>query len=227
MRIPLDSAFCVPIGHRCPCSVLVLYNLGSKRGDPSQPTYSGIVAQGRDGNLYSTAPGGGAKSGGAVFKVTPAGTLSVLYSFTGGGSDGFAPMGGLTLGTDGNFYGTTFEGGESNLGTVFKITSTGRLTTLYTFTGIGDGSTPQAPPIQGTDGNFYGTTTGGTVYELTPSGNLTTLYTFDTGGSPTTPLVEGTDGNFYGTTSDWCTRSLPLGSLLSCIRFPYQMAGNL
>jgi uncharacterized repeat protein (TIGR03803 family) len=80
----------------------VLYNFGDKTADPRNPSYSGILAQGRDGNLYSTAPSGGLNNYGAVFKITPGGTLTVLHNFD---STLGLPQGGLTLGTDGNFYG--------------------------------------------------------------------------------------------------------------------------
>jgi uncharacterized repeat protein (TIGR03803 family) len=184
----------------------VLYDFGTNTGDPVQPWSPGTIAQGRDGNLYSTAPEGGTGSCGAIFRVTPKGTLSVLYSFV--GTNGCFPLSGLTLGTDGNFYGTTSSGGASNDGTIFKITPGGTLTVLHSFAGP-DGSYPNAPPIEGTDGNFYGTTKEGganqdeygTVYKITPSGKITTLYSFDTlYGSPVAPLVQGTDGDFYGTT---------------------------
>src|SRR5262249_43833679 len=83
-----------------------LYNFGSSSGDPTQPIYSGIVAQGSDGNVYSTAPQGGSMGHGAIFKITIAGTVTVLHSFD--GSDGSAPEGGLTLANDGSkLYGTT------------------------------------------------------------------------------------------------------------------------
>jgi uncharacterized repeat protein (TIGR03803 family) len=183
----------------------VLYNFGSKAGDPVEPYGPGVVAQGRDGNVYSTAPGGGTIGAGAMFKITPGGTLTVPYSFD--STDEF-PNSGLTLGTDGNFYGTTVDGGTSGMGTVFKITPSGTVTLLHSFSGS-DGSQPYAPPIQGTDGNFYGTTSQGgthtyygTVYKITPSGKFISLYSFDDydGFFPIPPLVQGTDGNFYGTT---------------------------
>jgi len=184
----------------------VIYNFGTTSTDPTEPDNPGILAQGRDGNLYGTTPTGGANGYGAVFQLTPAGTLAVKYSFT-GFSDGGTPHGGLTLGTDGNFYGTTSAGGTAGYGTVFKITPAGALTTIYTFTNGTDGSVPYAPPVQGTDGNFYGTTsefqTGcGTIYKITPTGTLTPLYQFDNthGCTPYSPLLLGTDGNFYGTT---------------------------
>ncbi|MGA9963911.1 MAG: choice-of-anchor tandem repeat GloVer-containing protein [Terriglobales bacterium] len=192
----------------------VLYNFGSNSGDPYLPLNSGIVAQGRDGNLYSGAQGG-TDGYGAIFQITPAGALNVLYSFT-DGDDGGHPYGGLTLGTDGNFYGTTQEGGTPNYGTIFNITPSGSLATLYTFTGGNDGGAPYAPPVEGTDGNFYGTTSEGgaaflgTVYKITPAGKFTLLYQFDGshGGAPDAPLVQGTDGNFYGTTPHFGTNNL-------------------
>jgi uncharacterized repeat protein (TIGR03803 family) len=189
----------------------VLYNFGSNSSDPYSPSYSGIVAQGRDGNLYSTAPKGGTCCG-AVFQITPAGQLKNIHNFTGSNNDGAFPQGGVTFGTDGNFYGTTYEGGSATAGAVFKVTPGGSTTTLYSFTGGSDGAYPYAPPVEGNDGNFYGTTTAGgntvkcgggcgTIYKITPAGALTTLFQFDiaNGYAPYGPLVLGTDGNFYGT----------------------------
>lgn len=188
----------------------VLYNFGTNPGDPVHQFYSGIIAQGRDGNLYSSAISGGANTAfGATYAVTPAGALTTLYSFATVAGDGGYPYGGLTLGTDGNFYGTTFGGGILSYGTVFKMTPDGTLTTLYTFTDGTDGALPTAPPVEGADGNFYGTTCGacngatglGTIYKITPSGTFTVLYQFDNthGAYPTDPLTLGADGNFYGT----------------------------
>jgi uncharacterized repeat protein (TIGR03803 family) len=186
----------------------VIYNFGTTSTDPTEPDNPGILAQGRDGNLYGTTPTGGVNGFGAVFRLTPAGTLAVKYSFA-GLSDGTTPHGGLTLGTDGNFYGTTSVGGTTGYGTVFKVTPAGALTTLYTFTNGNDGSVAYAAPVQGTDGNFYGTTSQfpngcGTIYKITPTGTLTPLYKFDNthGCTPYSPLLLGTDGNFYGTAAN-------------------------
>src|SRR5450432_24622 len=140
------------------------------------------LAQGTDGNLYGTTQAGGARQQGTVFKITPTGTLTTLYSFCAQSqcSDGSAPFAGLVLGRDGNFYGTTESGGTNGEGTVFKITQRGALTTLHSFN-IHDGSNPYAALVQATDGNFYGTTESGgahllgTVFKMTPQGALTTL----------------------------------------------------
>jgi uncharacterized repeat protein (TIGR03803 family) len=169
--------------------------------------------QGTDGNFYGTTYQGGTSGYGTVFQITPAGTLTTLHSFA-NSSDGGYPDAGLVQGTDGNFYGTTANGGTSGYGTVFQITPAGTLTTLHSFSGS-DGRNPYATLVQGTDGNFYGTTANGgtsgagTVFKITPAGTLTTLHSFSgTDGSyPQAGLVQGTDGNFYGTTS----QSGPLG----------------
>ncbi|MGC2111143.1 MAG: choice-of-anchor tandem repeat GloVer-containing protein [Candidatus Korobacteraceae bacterium] len=138
-----------------------------------------------------------------------------MYSFS--GSDGANPEMSLVRGPDGNFYGTTANGGANNYGTVFKVTPAGALTTLYSFCSqpnCTDGGYPEAPLVQASDGNFYGTTSWGgvsgayygTVFKITPAGALTTMYRFCTqldcpdGRMPMAGLVQGSDGNFYGTT---------------------------
>jgi uncharacterized repeat protein (TIGR03803 family) len=183
---------------------------------------AGLV-QGTDGNFYGTTFQGGASNYyGEIFKVTPKGTLTVLHSFE--GTDGAFPYAGLTLGTDGNFYGTTSAGGANTCiigslnfgcGTVFKISARAALTTLVSFDGA-DGSDPSAGLVQATDGNFYGTTsTGGAnnscpsgcgaVFKISPLGTLKTLYSFcsqtncDDGAHPYAELVEATNGALYGT----------------------------
>jgi uncharacterized repeat protein (TIGR03803 family) len=198
-------------------SVIYNFSPGTKSGDPANPQYSGIIAQGHDGNLYSTTPAGGTLCGfcGVVFKMTPSGTLSHVFDFDYHSNGApFTPFSGLTLGTDGNFYGTTEAGGNFSIGTVFKISASGNLTKLYDFgtckSPCKEGGYPTAPPVEGRDGNFYGTTphsTDGTdngiVYKVTPSGKYTPIYAFDgiSGGNPQDPLTLGTDGNFYGTTA--------------------------
>jgi uncharacterized repeat protein (TIGR03803 family) len=166
------------------------------------------LTQATDGNFYGTTGGGGANNGGTVFKLTPQGNLTTLYSFCSQANcaDGTGPFGGLTQATDGNFYGTTYSGGSNPVnygGTVFKLTPEGTLTSLHTFctqNGCPDGYLPATVPIEGTDGNLYGTTAG-TDYNITLAGTLQTLHMIpNTYANPNTTLVQATSGVFYGTT---------------------------
>ncbi|HWW87355.1 MAG TPA: choice-of-anchor tandem repeat GloVer-containing protein, partial [Vicinamibacterales bacterium] len=129
-----------------------------------------------DGNFYGTTYGGGAScSCGTVFKMTPAGTISILHAFTGtDGNENYVGHAGLIQATDGNFYGTTPGGGASGAGTVFQMTPGGTVTVLHAFAGGTDGATPNAALIQASDRNFYGTTISGgangflgVVFEIT------------------------------------------------------------
>jgi uncharacterized repeat protein (TIGR03803 family) len=147
---------------------------------------------------------------GTVFKLSPRGSLTTLHTFT--GADGATPLAPPIQGTDGNFYGTTSAGGSSKAcsggcGTVYRITPSGTFTTLRSFDSS-NGATSWAPLVQGTDGNFYGTTYAGgrhnfgVVFKITTEGALTVLFSFDGvhGENPVDGLVQGSDGNFYGTT---------------------------
>jgi len=210
----------------------VLYTFGSNAGDPYHTQYPGLIAQGRDGDLYSTSLFGGNLGGwGDVFTITPSGTLTSIHSFSSAAGTGNEPHSGLVLGVDGNFYGTTKSGGAGTpaFGTVFKITGT-TLKTLYNFGTVRypktEGTFPIAPPVQGRDGNFYGTTPSsndgnidGIAYQLTSGGKRTLLYLFTTSGyNPQAPLILGADGNFYGTTAAGgkTTTSNCFASTMSC-----------
>ncbi len=173
----------------------------------SWPTLMSLI-QSRDGNFYGTARVGGASDSGTIFRITPTGQLSLIYSFCAAPPNclnGSIPEAPLVLGTDGDLYGTTWWGGAGCefCGTVFKITQQGELTTLHSFCTLpncADGDTPQAGLVQGTDGNFYGTT-GSTIFRITSSGIFTTLVTLGADAIfPEAALVQGIDGNFYGTT---------------------------
>jgi uncharacterized repeat protein (TIGR03803 family) len=176
------------------------------------------LALATDGNLYGTTNSGGANGAGTVYRITPDGKFSTLYSFCpkGNCNDGALP-GGLIQATNGNLFGTTSSGGSKGEGTIFEMTLEGTLTTLHTFcekVGCTDGAVPLGTLVEGSDGNFYGTTNGGgannnrgTVFKMTPAGTFTTLYSFCAapncadGAAPYAGLVQGANGNFYGTTA--------------------------
>ena len=129
----------------------------------------GALVQGTDGSFYGTTKSGGtghdcgSRGCGTIFRISSDGSFLSLLSFD--YVEGYDPSGGLVQATDGNFYGTAGVGGTNNDGTVFKITSRGVLTTLYSFCGYcTDGGDPTGPPLQATDGNFYGTTAIGGTY---------------------------------------------------------------
>ncbi len=191
------------------------------------------LVQGTDGNFYGTTTRGGLSNCGngcgTVFRVSPRGTFTRLYEFCSQQdcADGYAPVAGLVQASDGNFYGTTTYGGSGgyhNLadyaGTIFRITPSGTLTTLYSFCSqpnCSDGDRPYGTLVQASDGNLYGTTQNGgsgagtygagTIFKITPSDAFTTLYNFcspspcNDGSTPYAGLVQANNGIFYGTTT--------------------------
>ena len=193
-------------------TLTTLYNFCYESSCPQYP--QAALVQGSDGNFYGTTPVGGTTYNGTVYEITPSGALTTLYNFCSqtNCTDGSKPYAGLVQATDGDFYGTTIAGGAQGNGTIFKITPSGTLTTLYSFCSQSgcDYGLAEAGLIQATDGNFYGTTDlgAGTVFTITPSGTFTTLYSFCSdpncadGTSPLAALVQATNGNFYGTTSE-------------------------
>jgi uncharacterized repeat protein (TIGR03803 family) len=184
-----------------------LYNFGSTAGDPINPVPFSAISQGRDGRLYSTTSVGGSHNAGAAYAITTGGTMTVLYNFPVYSSP-TAPLSGLTLGTDGFYYGTTSTGGAHIVGTVFKLSDTGAYTNLWDFTGTGtDEGLPEAPLVLGADGNLYATTEGvyvgtyGTAFKISTKGVLKTLHPFKaTDGATPYAILLGLDGNFYGVT---------------------------
>ena len=181
--------------------------------DGSNPVAGLVLAS--DGNFYGATFGGGSGYG-VLYKVAPNGTVSTFYNFCSLQNcvDGESPYGSLIQAADGNLYGTTQNGGSTNQGTVFKISSNGMLKTLHSFSG-NDGSYPQAGLVQAIDGNFYGTTEVGgivndnctpsgcgTIFKITPGGTLTTLHRFNgsDGSIIISGLTQATDGNLYGGT---------------------------
>ena len=199
-------------------TLTTLHSFCSQTGCPDGAGPYGALVQATNGDLYGTTSQSGAYGGGTVFKITPSGTLTTLHSFCSqtGCPDGSPPTG-LVQAASGDFYGTTMYGGASGLGTIFRITPSGTLATLYSFvcsqSACPDGTEPSAGLVQATDGNLYGTANGGanaggTIFKITPSGTLTTLYSFcfqtgcTDGAYPSAGLVQATNGNFYGTTSE-------------------------
>ena len=146
-------------------SLTTVYNFCSQSGCTDGSLPRGALVQAANGNFYGITEFGGADDAGTVFKITPSGTLTTLYSFCSQSNctDGENPYAGLLLANNGNLYGMTYTGGLYGGGTVFEITPSGTLTTLYSFcsqSGCTDGTNPVGLLIQGTDGNFYGTTYG-------------------------------------------------------------------
>jgi len=196
-----------------------LHSFCSQSGCPDgSGPFAGLVL-GTDGNLYGTTYVGGVHGKGAVFKITPGGSLTTLHSFCSqtGCTDGAFPQTGLVQASNGILYGTTIIGGAYGSGTIFSITTSGKLTTLYNVcsqNGCPNGNYLYAPLIQATDGNLYGimqvggASNHGTIFKITTSGTLTTLYSFCSqsncadGAYPAGGLLQDTSGNLYGTTAD-------------------------
>jgi uncharacterized repeat protein (TIGR03803 family) len=196
-------------------ALTTLYNFCSQPACTDGAYPYGALVQGTNGNFYGTASTGGANNGGTVFTITPEGALTTLYNFCAQAdcNDGEIPSAGLVQAANGQFYGTTQDGGIYGGGTIFEITAAGVLTTTYNFcakVNCTDGENPMAPLIQASNGHLYGTTyyggpyTGGTVFEISQTNSYTMLRSFDrivNGSNPYGGLVQGANGNFYGTMS--------------------------
>lgn len=199
-------------------SMTTLHQFCATDCEDGQNPYDALI-QAADGDFYGTNYYSGNSSSpncpygcGVVFKINSAGTLRTVYSFCSqtNCADGQYSTAALVQGTDGNFYGTTFQGGVNGQGIAFKLTPEGVLTILYSFCSqqkCADGSSPNAGLIQATDGNFYGTTSSGgygygTAFQITPAGVLTTIHRFNNtdGNDPYAGLVQRTDGVLYGET---------------------------
>lgn len=216
--------------------------------------WAGLI-QGTDGTFYGTTYAGGNLSCtpfgygvpaygpfdynptagygcGTVFRMDSSGNVTVLYSFS-GQSDGNFPQASLIQGSDGSLYGTTSAGGAHGYGTIFKISTSGIMKTLHSFSGA-DGNGPVAALLQAADGNLYGTTSsnssgGGEAFRIDTAGNnFTILHTFSgvDGFFPVAPLIQGSDGSFYGTT--WAGGDLTCGSYYYNVgsNYPYPRAGG-
>jgi len=179
-------------------TVATLYNFGATSASEG-PAYVTPV-QARNGEIYGTTAGPQGIDG-SIFALSVSGRLAEPYIF----SDAASPAGGLTLGSDGYLYGTSYTGGGFGSGYLFKISPASVFTDLHDFQDGSDGATPYSPPIQASDGNFYGTTIGAggasTIYKYETGGTFTTILSLSTsqGAELADPLIQGSDGNLYGT----------------------------
>ncbi len=207
--------FCATAAIVSPAQVTLTTLVDFDGTDGGYPDFN-VLTQGADGNFYGATHGGGlCPDCGTLYKMTTAGVLTTLYSFCSqtNCTDGSQPLGSLLQASNGTFYGMAQTGGTYGGGTVFKITGTGKLTTLYTFCSLAncaDGKQPVGGLVQGRNGNFYGmagfggNNGAGTLFEITPAGQLTTLYSFCAqtncadGQNPTGALVQASNGNLYG-----------------------------
>ena len=211
-------------------TLTTIHTFCSQSGCPDGQTPLGGLVQAANGDLYGTTTEGGVSTiamygGGTVFKITLGGTLTTVYNFCSESacSDGDYPTAGPVQGTDGNLYGITELGGPHGGGTIYKITPSGTVTTMYSFcsqSACADGQSPFPGLIQAANGDLYGTTYygganvntnvpygGGTVFKITPSAEFTTVYNFCAqsgcadGDLPQAGLRRASDGNLYGMTA--------------------------
>ncbi len=210
VRSPLVASILLAVAAQAPAAPLA--TLHSFSGPDGNQPHAGLIL-GSDGNFYGTTllGGTGVNPAGTVFRMTPNGDVTTLYTFS-FQVTGDEPFAGVVEGSDGAFYGTT-RGSGAYLGNVFRVTSTGVFTDLHGFTGYFgglDGSHPQASLLQVGNGVFYGVTLdggtfgSGTVFRVTSNADYMKLHSFevaDMGTAPTAALVDGGDGKLYGTTS--------------------------
>lgn len=199
----------LPLAQQSPAQTLkTVYSFtGADDGNSAFPGWV-TLTQGRNGSLYGTTIG---LSNGSVFDVTTRGLFTNLFDFD--GTDGGLTYAGVTLASDGNYYGVTYNGGSGYGGVFFQLTPSGIYTVLNNFSGNNggsDGTSSVAAPVEASDGNLYGTTRGisgftpvaPTIYKFTHAGVFSTIYQFSSsiGELVFSSLIEGNDGNLYGTT---------------------------
>jgi uncharacterized repeat protein (TIGR03803 family) len=188
----------------------VLHSFTGPTADGAFP--AAAVMRAADGNFYGTTNNGGASDLGTIFRMTPAGVITILHMFAGGAADGDSPLAALIQASDGNFYGTTYRGGAFGLGTAFRMTPAGGFTIIHSFGGSGDGANPRAALLQASDGNFYGTSefggtrNRGTLFGMfstgTTAGAIFFRYSFTgeaDGAYPYAPVIQARNGSLYGT----------------------------
>jgi uncharacterized repeat protein (TIGR03803 family) len=193
--------------------ILHLFTGAADTGDGENPTAGLTLAS--NGDFYGTTEYGGASGYGTIFKMTPAGKVTVLHSFANNDPNGQQPIGALVQASNGNLYGTCYDGGANGWGTVFSISLSGTFQKLYDFSQAAGnvGNLPRAGLIQASDGNLYGTAWEGgafgegSIYQITTTGTPTATLeaSFDpsvTGFAAVDVLVQGDDGQLYVTLQD-------------------------
>jgi uncharacterized repeat protein (TIGR03803 family) len=197
----------------------VLYSFGANATDGQEP-YAGVITDGA-GNVYGTTQTGGVNGRGTVFKISAAGTETILHSFGASANDGLTPRAGVIMDNAGNLYGTTLNGGANRVGSVFKIDTARTETILYSFGGrLDDGWSPSGSLIMDSAGNLYGETvygganTAGTVFKIDTAGTETILYSFAASandgqlpGPYSAPIMDNS-GSLYGTTANGGTNRM-------------------
>jgi uncharacterized repeat protein (TIGR03803 family) len=214
-----DPTGCGTIFKITPAGTLTtLYAFCNLTNCPDGANPDSPLVVGTNGSLYGATVNGGAGGGrcidcGTAFSITTSAVYTTLHSFCTDSEcrDGYQPIAGLTLGIDGNFYGATSVGGFNNNGTVYKMTPSGTVTTLYAFPR--SGGNPYGALVQASDGNLYGDTySGATIFRTGLSGGLKTVFTFPYGtAGPVAALVQHTNGSFYGTTTSGVIFELTTG----------------
>jgi len=220
MKLSLSKTACIVLAFCAPTAIVSpaqpnltwVYSFdGQGAHGGANPGYGNLV-QGSDGYLYGTTEVSVGTEG-TVFKISTAGKLKTLYVFCTDGEpclNGARPLGGLSLGSNGKFYGSTSLGGSPGDGTVFQITTAGKFKWLYDFGTTTNGSDPWAPPILAANGLLYGTTSGGgsanegTIYEMSNTGTNAASLSFvgKNGIYPHARLIQAANGTLYGTTSE-------------------------
>lgn len=184
----------------------VLYNFAGGTADGCNP--EGGLIQDSEGNLVGTTSSCGTTGYGNVFKLTKQGVETVWHNFMGPPSDaGYPYLTNVLLDAQGNLYGVTYHGGQSDRGAVYKLRANGTVSLLYGFTGGADGGFAGGDVAMDGDGNLYGTTQDGgtfgvgTVWKVSTSGVETVLHSFENvpdGASPLGGVIRDASGNLYG-----------------------------
>jgi uncharacterized repeat protein (TIGR03803 family) len=185
----------------------ILHTFTGSTTDGKYPTYTSLLMDAQ-GILYGVTQEGGSADSGILYKLSKTGKLTILHSFTGGTTDGCNVLGAPVMDAAGNFYGTTSSCGTNKLGTVWKVSKSGKEKVLHSFAGgTSDGEYPLAGVVVDAAGNVYGTTeTGGasnvgTVYKVGKGGKFTLLHSFDgtDGKYVYSGLVQNAKGTLFGT----------------------------